>query len=65
MNDKDDMFMSDDDGESWIGGPCPRVENLTMHDEFTHYEELLAIGIPESNITNFIYRFLHIFGEPK
>lgn len=41
------------------------IEDLTMHDEFIHYKELLAIGVLELGMINFIYRFYHTFGESE
>ena len=41
------------------------VEKLTMHDELIHTEELIAVDIPESNMTQCVYRFMHTFGEPE
>ena len=49
INDKDDIFMSGDNGESWVGGPRPHgewIENLTAEDIDDHGTDQIVM-LPE------------------
>jgi len=75
MNDKDDMFMSGDDG-SYIGGSgpgCLRFTTLKVYeveDHLINMAQLIIIDDPnEVDSVDFINgcekRFVHTFGEPE